>query len=65
VVVLKIELAAALGALAAVSLEHGTADLAGDGLALSRGPRLSAFIDVEHHVSPVQALSLPALPVPD
>jgi len=65
VVVLKVELASALGALATISFEHGPADLAGDGLALSLGPRLPAFIDVEHHVRPVQALSLPALPVPD
>ena len=65
VVVLKVELAAALGALAAISLEHGPADLAGDGLALPLGPRLPAFIDVEHHVRPVQTLRLPALPVPD
>src|SRR5262249_40416136 len=54
VVVLKVELASALGALATISFEHGPADLAGDGPALSRGPRLPAFIDVEHHVRPVQ-----------
>ena len=65
VVVLKVELATALGTPAAISFEHGPADLAGDGLALPLRPRLPALIDVEHHVRPVQALRLPALPVPD
>jgi hypothetical protein len=36
-VVLKIELASAFGALAAISFEDGPADLAGDGLALPPG----------------------------
>lgn len=62
---MKIEFAAALGALAAVSFVDCPADFAGDGLTLSLWPLLSAFVDVEQHVSAVQALSGPALAVPD
>ena len=64
-VILKIEFAAAVGALAAVSFEDCPADLSGYGLALALWPGLAAFIDVKHHVSPVQSLSVPALPVSD
>jgi hypothetical protein len=65
VVILKIEFAAALGALAAVSFVDCPADVAGDGLPLSLWPLLSAFVDVEQYVSAVQALSGPALAVSD
>jgi hypothetical protein len=62
---LKIEFAAALDALAAVSFEDCSADFAGDRLTLPSRPLLAAFVDIEHHVSPVQALRSPALAVSD
>jgi hypothetical protein len=65
VIVLKIKFAAALGTLAAVSFEDCAADLTEDGLPLPLRPLLVAFVDVEHHVRPVHALSVPALAVPD
>jgi hypothetical protein len=65
VVILKIEFAAALDTLAAVPLEDCPADFAGDGLTLSLGPLLSAFVHIEQHVSAVQTLSGPALAVSD
>src|SRR5262249_39975169 len=65
VVVLKIEFAAALDALAAVSFEDRPADFAGDRLALSLRRLLFAFVDVVQHVRPVQALGGLALTVPD
>lgn len=65
VIVLTIKFAAAFGALAAVSFEDCAADLTGDGLPLPLRPWLVAFVDVEHHVRPVHALSGSALAVPD
>jgi hypothetical protein len=65
VIVLEIEFAATFGALPPVSFEDCPADLTGDGLTLPLGPRLLAFVDIEHHVSSVQALGVPALAVPD
>ncbi len=62
-VILKVKLAAALYAPAAVSIEDSPANFTGNGLALSVWSLLSAFIDVEQHVSPVQPLSSPALAV--
>ena len=53
VVVLKVEFATALGTLPPVSFEDCPTDLAGDGLTLPLCPGLAAFIDVEHHMSPV------------
>ena len=64
-VILKIERAAAIDALTAVSFEDGTADFAGDGRALPTWPLLAAFVDVEQHMSSVQALGGPALAVSD
>jgi len=65
VVVLKVEFAAALDALATVAFEDCPADFPGDRLTLRLRPWLAAFVDVEQHVSPVQALGGPALTVPD
>ncbi len=62
-VILKVKLAAALYAPAAVSVEDGSANFTENGLPLPAWRLLSAFIDVKQHVSSVQALSGSALTV--
>jgi hypothetical protein len=65
VIVLKIEIAAALNALAAVSLEDCSADFTRNGLTLSAWSLLSAFVNIKQHARPVQSLRGSPLAVSD
>jgi hypothetical protein len=56
VVIPKIEDAAAVEAAAAVALEDGPPDLAGDGLALVARALLPGFLDVQQGTGAVQVL---------
>jgi hypothetical protein len=64
-IVLEIKLAATLHALTAIPLEDRTTDLTRDRFpARPRGLPV-AFLSVQQHARPVQALRRPALPVSD
>jgi hypothetical protein len=64
-IVLKIEIAAAFGTSPAIALEDDPAHFTWNGLPSARWTLCGPILDVEKHVSPVQALRCPPLALSD